>query len=349
MTAAALLLGVGADLALGDPARRHPVAGFGSLVLEAERRGYAPTRARGAALTTSAVLSTAAAVLLVERVLARAPLARTAFGGAVVWSTLGGRSLWRIAGELADLLERGEIDAARALLPSLAGRDPRALSAGDLARAGTESVAENTSDAVIGALFYGALLGPAGAAAFRAANTLDAMVGHHSPRYERFGWASARLDDVLGFLPARLGAWLTVLAAPTVGGSSARAMGVLLRDGRAHPSPNAGPMEASFAGSLGIQLGGPLHYGHRLEERPVLGDGRAPDVGALRGAVRLSQAITAGSTVAALGIRGGIWLWKRRARSGARVTARDGSPEAGGRLDARPWDVAAAPRAGGRA
>ncbi len=313
MTAAALLLGVGADLALGDPARRHPVAGFGTLVIEAEQRWYRPSRGRGLALTVVGVGGTAAAVALAERAVASRPVARAILGSAVVWSTLGGRSLWRVAGELADHLERSDVDAARDLLPSLAGRDPSALSASELARAGTESVAENTSDAIIGALFYGALGGPTAAAAFRAANTLDAMVGHHTARYEQFGWASARFDDLLGYLPSRLGAGLAVLAAPTVGGDRRQTAAILKRDGRAHPSPNAGPMEASFAGALGVQLGGPLHYGPRLEVRPTLGNGRNPDPQALRGAVRLSQAVTAGTLVASLALRASVVTLRRRA------------------------------------
>ena len=315
MSPAALLIGVGADLVAGDPVTRHPVAGFGTLVLRAEARWYRPSRARGALLTTAATGATTLAVAALDRSLRASPLVRAAFGGAVVWSTLGSRSLWSVATELAELLERGDVDGARALLPSLAGRDPSALSASELARAGAESVAENTSDAVIGALFYGALLGPAGAAGFRAANTLDAMIGHRSVRYEEFGWAAARLDDVLGFLPARLGAWLAVLAAPSVGGTRVHAKTVLQRDGRAHPSPNAGPMEAAFAGALAVQLGGPLHYGPRLEDRPVIGDGRRPDPEALRGAVRLSQAVTAGTTLVTIAIRLGMLGLRRRRRA----------------------------------
>lgn len=309
---AALLLGTGADLALGDPQKGHPVAAFGTVVLCAEDRWYAPTRLRGVALTASAVTATTLSVALTDRALRDRPAARAAFGAAVVWSTLGGRSLWRIGGQLASLLEADDVDGARALLPSLAGRDPRALSASELARAGTESLAENTADAVVGALFYGALLGPAGAAGFRAANTLDAMVGHRSTRYEHFGWASAKLDDVLGYVPARVGARFAVAAAPIVGGNRADAAAVLDDDGDAHPSPNAGQMEAAFAGALGVQLGGPLHYGPRLEDRPTLGNGRSPDAVALRGAVKLSQAVTVLSVAGAVGLRLALVAARRR-------------------------------------
>lgn len=294
MTAAvSLVLGTGADAALGDPQRGHPVAGFGTLVQAAERRWYAPTRLRGALLTGGAVVGTGASVWLVDRALRRRPVLRTLVGSAVVWTTLGGRSLASVGDALAGHLERDDLAAARALLPSLAGRDPSQLDASGIARAGIESVAENTSDAVLGALFYGAAFGPAGAAAYRAANTLDAMVGHHSERYEDFGWASARLDDVLGWLPARLGAALTALVAPVVGGSRGRAARVWLRDRSAHPSPNAGQMEAAFAGALGVRLGGPLMYGTRAEVRGTLGaEGRDPDARGLRGAVTLSRAVS---------------------------------------------------------
>lgn len=300
MKAAALALGVTADLVFGDPARRHPVAGFGTLVARAEQRCWAPSRTRGVLLTAGAVAAAGATAGALDRATRSRPLLRSVAGGAVLWSTLGGRSLWRIGDQLAALLEAGDLDGARALLPSLAGRDPSELNGAGLARAGAESVAENTSDAVIGALFWGALLGPVGAAGFRAANTLDAMVGHKSARYLRFGWASARLDDLLGWLPARIGAWLAVAGAPLVGGSPRQAARVLRRDGRAHPSPNAGQIEAAFAGALGVQFGGPLQYGSLHEDRPTLGDGRAPDAAALRGAVRLSQIVTALTVAAAL-------------------------------------------------
>ena len=138
---------------------------------------------------------------------------------------------------------------------------------------------------------WGALAGAPGVAAYRAANTLDAMIGHRSKRYLEFGWAAARLDDVMSWPAARLGALLAVASAPVVGGSPAAAWAALRRDGASHPSPNAGRLEAAFAGALGLELGGPLSYGGRVEERPVLGDGAAPDVEAIRRAARLSTAV----------------------------------------------------------
>ncbi|HMC09192.1 MAG TPA: adenosylcobinamide-phosphate synthase CbiB, partial [Actinomycetota bacterium] len=221
---------------------------------------------------------------------------RVALWSLVVWAALGGRSLERAAEAVAAAVESGDLAAARRLLPALAGRDPGTLGAAELCRAGVESVAENTADAVTGPLFWGAVAGPVGVAVYRAVNTLDAMVGHRNERYEHFGWASARLDDVLTWPAARLAAWLAVLLAPVAGGDRSRAWATLRRDGAAHPSPNAGRLEAAFAGGLGLTLGGVNSYGGRPERRPLLGDGRPPGAEDLRRAARLSRATGAAAT-----------------------------------------------------
>ncbi|MGW2234111.1 CobD/CbiB family cobalamin biosynthesis protein, partial [Streptomyces sp. NPDC001759] len=185
-------------------------------------------------------------------------------------------------------LEAGDVEAARARLPHLCGRDPQALDADGIARAVVESVAENTSDAVVGALVWGAVGGVPGLLGFRAVNTLDAMVGHRSARYRRYGWASARLDDVAGWPGARLTAGLATVA----GGDPAGAVRAWRADAGRHPSPNAGPVEASFAGALGVRLGGTLSYGGRVEHRPVLNsEGRPVEVGDIERAVRLSRRV----------------------------------------------------------
>jgi adenosylcobinamide-phosphate synthase len=202
-----------------------------------------------------------------------------------------------------ELLASGDLEGARARLPHLCGRDPAGLSAADLARATVESVAENTSDAVVGPLLWGAVAGVPGLVGYRAVNTLDAMVGHRSPRYERFGWASARLDDVANLAPARLTAALASGLAPLVGGRPAEARRVWLRDGHKHPSPNAGPVEAAFAGALGRTLGGRLAYDGRVEDRPLLGNGPAPDVDDIPRAARLSTAVGLTAGVLAVGAR----------------------------------------------
>lgn len=300
MRGGALLLGYGADLALADPRRRHPVAGFGRLAAAAERAAYAPTRARGAAVTAGLVAAAAAGgALLGAAVSSPAALA------AVTWTALGGRSLRREARAVADLIVRDDLPGARRRLSSLCGRDAAALDAAGLRRAVIESLAENTADAVVGTLLWGALLGPGGAAAHRAANTLDAMFGHRNEHYEAFGWAAARLDDALNWPVARLTALLAVGLAPLVGGSSAGAARAWRRDAGAHPSPNAGQAEAAFAGALRVELGGPLAYGGHAENRPRLGvGGLAPDDADVRRAVRLSALVgAAAALLAAAGVR----------------------------------------------
>ena len=179
--------------------------------------------------------------------------------------------------------------AARRGLPALCGRDAAGLDIAGVARAVVESVAENTSDAAVGPLLWSAAFGLPGAVGYRAVNTLDAMVGHRSPRYARFGWAAARLDDAVNLIPARVTAVLTCVLAPLVGGSAAEAW----RGWRtaAHPSPNAGPCEGAFAGALGRILGGPIAYDGRGDMRPTLGAGPAPDAADIARAVRLSRAV----------------------------------------------------------
>jgi adenosylcobinamide-phosphate synthase len=164
-----------------------------------------------------------------------------------------------------------------------------------------ESVAENTSDAVVAPLLWGAVAGLPGLLAYRAVNTLDAMVGHRSHRYLRFGWASARLDDVANWAPSRVTAGLTALCAPLVTGADPGfVLRVTRRDGGHHPSPNAGQGEAAFAAALGVRLGGTNIYGGVTEKRPDLGEGRTPEPGDIRRAVNLSRAVTVAATALAM-------------------------------------------------
>jgi adenosylcobinamide-phosphate synthase len=295
MSAAPLLAGYAADLLAGDPRRWHPVAGFGRTTGLLERRLYAPTRRRGALLTAVLVAGAALCAEVLARAGSRLGLRRGVVLAAVLWTALGGRSLRREALHVGDLVERGELARARSALRALCGRDAAELDGAGVCRAAVESVAENTGDAVVGALLWGAIAGPPGVAAYRAANTLDAMVGHRSERYAAFGWAAARLDDVMSWPAARMAAALACLAAPVVGGSPREALRIVRRDGRAHPSPNAGRVESAFAGALGLRLGGPLAYAGRVESRPTLGDGRAPAVEDVQRAARLSLAVGVGS------------------------------------------------------
>jgi adenosylcobinamide-phosphate synthase len=302
-TALGLGLGAAADLLLGDPRHGHPVAGLGRAAAALERRLYRDSRLAGAGHAALIVGSATAAGAALHRLTASRPAARTAVTALATWTVLGGTSLARAAGTMAAHLEAGDLPAARAQLPTLAGRDPAGLGEPELVRATVESVAENTSDAAVAPLFWGAVAGLPGLLGYRAANTLDAMVGYRSPRYQRFGWASARLDDVLNWAPARLTAALTVLTCPVAGGSAADAWRIWRRDGAAHPSPNAGRCEAALAGALGIRLGGRNVYGSRVEERPALGNGRPPVPADVRRATRLSRAVWTVAAALAAAVR----------------------------------------------
>lgn len=277
------------DLLLGDPRRGHPVAAFGRAAAAVERVLYRDHRGRGALHTALCAGGAVTLGALAARAVRRSPAASVALTAAATWSVVGGTSLAREATTIGRALRDGDVEAARARLPHLCGRDPQALDADGIARAVVESVAENTSDAVVGALVWGALGGVPGLLGFRAVNTLDAMVGHKSPRYRRFGWASARLDDLAGWPGARLTAVLAALSGPDPRG----AVRAWRADAGRHPSPNAGPVEASFAGALGVRLGGTLSYGGRVEHRPVLNhQGRTVAPHDIGRAVRLSRRVS---------------------------------------------------------
>jgi adenosylcobinamide-phosphate synthase len=298
--AVGIAVGFLADLAFGDPRRGHPVALFGRGAIGLERFTYSDDRWAGAVHTGALLGALAAAGVAGERVAyRRGPALVAAVTAATTFVALGGTSLARTGARMADLLARDDIDAARRLLPSLCGRDPAVLDIDGLTRAALESVAENTSDAQVAPLMWAAIGGVPALLVYRGANTLDAMIGHRSPRYQRFGWAAARFDDALNLVAARVTGVLVVICAPVVGGSPAGAVRAWRRDAVRHPSPNAGVVEASFAGALGVRLGGPTQYAHQLEIRPTLGDGPAPQINDLVRAVRLSRAVQLVSAVVA--------------------------------------------------
>jgi adenosylcobinamide-phosphate synthase len=299
--AVGIVIGAAADALLGDPRHGHPVAVFGRAAQAAHDRVYADSRMRGAGYAAGCVLTVAGSAAVAQQLTRGRPWARAAATAAAVWAVTGARSLATEAERMSAALESGDLTAARAILPSLCGRDPAGLGAAELARATVESVAENTGDAVVGPLVWAVLAGLPGMAGYRAVNTLDAMVGYQSPRYARFGWASARLDDVANWAPARLAGALAAACSPVVGGRPAATWRVMWRYGGRHPSPNAGRCEAAFAGALGVRLGGTNVYAGTTERRPVLGQGRAPQPDDIRRAVRLCRAVTIASTVAAAG------------------------------------------------
>jgi adenosylcobinamide-phosphate synthase len=289
-----VLIGYLADLALGDPRRGHPVALFGQAASWLERCTYRDSKRAGA---LHVVLLVGAVTILGAAATPRGRFRPVVATAVATWVSLGGTSLARTGLEMSRLLERGDISAARRLLPSLCGRDPERLDGAGLTRAALESVAENTSDAQVAPLLWAAAGGVPAVLAYRGINTLDSMVGHRSPRYARFGWAAARLDDLVNYVGARVTAALVVVCAPLVSGSSSAALRAWRRDAARHPSPNAGVVEAAFAGALGVRLGGPTHYHHELQIRPTLGDGPPPTVADLRRAVALSRAVQAAAAL----------------------------------------------------
>ena len=298
---AGVLVGYLADLALRDPQRGHPVALFGRAAAALERVTYRDGRVAGA---LHVGLMVGAVTLLGTAATRRGRLWSVASTATATWMCLGGTSLARTSMQMSRLLERGDVDGARRLLPSLCGRDPERLDGAGLARAALESVAENTSDAQVAPLLWATAGGVPAVLAYRGINTLDSMIGHRSARYIRFGWAAARVDDAANFFPARATAALVVMCAPLVGGSPSGAVRAWRRDAARHPSPNAGVVEAAFAGALGVRLGGPTQYHHELQIRPTLGDGEQPTVTDLRRAVALSRAVQAAAAGAiALSVR----------------------------------------------
>lgn len=244
------------------PDRWHPVGWFATAMQRAEELWYADHRSAGV----------------------RQALLGAGLGGLAGWATrsttlavatcAAGRELRRVAGLVEEALTAGDLDAARAGLPALAGRDPSRLDASGVAAAVIESLAENSVDAVVASAVWGIIAGAPGVFAHRAVNTMDAMVGHHNQRYEHFGWAAARLDDAAGWVPARIFAMLVVAAAPR---RAPAIRAAIAHDASRHPSPNSGIAEAAVAAALGRELGGPVSYGERHEDRPRLGTGHRPE------------------------------------------------------------------------
>lgn len=303
--AAGLALGFAADTLLGDPRRGHPVAAFGRVARAAERRWWADSRPRGAAYTAGLVAGAAGLGWAGERLVRGSAVGEAAVVAAATWSVLGGTSLAREGAVMSGLLREGDVTGARRRLSHLCARDASGLEPGELARASVESLAENTSDAVVAPLLWGAVAGAPGLLGYRAVNTLDAMVGYRSPRHHRFGWAAARLDDLANLVPARVAALLATATARFVGGRGGDAWRVWQRDAAAHPSPNAGPVEAAFAGALGVKLGGVNRYGDTEEDRGVLDGGREVRVRDLRRAVTLSRAVSVSALAVAVVIAAG--------------------------------------------
>lgn len=278
--------GLAIDAVVGEPpARLHPVVGFGAAMGRLERATYHDSRVAGVGHLATGIALAGGVGLLLRWLIGRGPAAAVA-----TTVCAAGRMLDAEARAVAELCRNGDLDSARLRVRSLVGRDAGALDASELSRAVIESLAENSVDAVVSSLWWGSIAGAPGVLVHRAINTLDAMVGHRNERYVRFGWASARLDDVANYLPARLAALAVVLARP---GRARVVFQTIRRDARAHPSPNGGVIEAAYAAALGVGLGGSNRYGSVVEDRGSLGAGRKPRVDDIAAAIRLRRTSTA--------------------------------------------------------
>jgi adenosylcobinamide-phosphate synthase len=266
---------------LGDPRwLPHPVRGIGRLAqwLEAlSRRTLGATRIAGLATALSTyALAGAAAWGAIRLAVAVHPLAGDVMSILVIYTTVAARDLARHSMAVLRPLAAGDLVEARRRVGAIVGRDTDRLDKAGVARAAVESVAESTVDGVTAPLLFAVIAGPVGAMVYRAINTLDSMFGHQDERYERFGWAAARIDDLANYVPARCTAPLVCLAALLLGLRPGLAWQTLLRDGRKHTSPNSGLTEAAMAGALGVQLGGLNHYDGQPLQKPTIGQAIVP-------------------------------------------------------------------------
>ncbi|HKH76647.1 MAG TPA: adenosylcobinamide-phosphate synthase CbiB [Rubrobacteraceae bacterium] len=283
--AAALL----ADALFGEvPGAAHPIVIMGRAISAFEGRALAlkdARRLRLAGLFLAVALPALSFILACIALRLAPPRLRWPFEVGLLSTTLSMRGLARSALAVERELEGGDLEAAGARAGELVGRDTERLPPGEVARASVESVAENTSDGVVAPMMYGLLLGAPGALAYKAVNTLDSMVGHRQPPYKDLGWVPARLDDLANLLPARL----TALSVAIVSDRGLATLGSARRYGPLTRSPNAGRVEAAFAGALDLRLGGANSYGGVLRQGPVLGSGHPPEAGDIRRAVSLMR------------------------------------------------------------
>ena len=279
----AVLAAVTLDVALGEPRRWHPLVGFGALVQRIERAlnpAGSGDRAQGVLAWCLAVLP----LTLLAGLLAQIPYLGWCVQVLALYLAIGLRSLAEHAEPIAAALEAGDLPRAREQVGRIVSRDTRDLNEDGVARAASESMLENGSDAVFAALFWFVVAGAPGVVLYRLSNTLDAMWGYRTPRFLRFGWAAARLDDLLNYLPARLVALTYALC-----GQTKLALRCWREQAPTWDSPNAGPVMAAGAGALGLALGGAAFYHGELHQRPPLGAGAAPVAADIRRALQLVQ------------------------------------------------------------
>ena len=282
---AALLL----DGLLGEPPEAlHPTVWMGRAISALEKEALEPKspQARRLAGVILAFSIPTLVYLSTRWVLDIAPpRPRRVFGAALISTTLSMRGLAEAAGAVERELRAGDLERARTSASEMVGRDTADLPASEVARAAVESVAENTSDGAVAPMLYGLFFGAPGALAYRAVNTLDSMVGYRREPYAELGWASARLDDLANLAPARV----TALMVAAVSGRPLRTLETARRYGPLTASPNAGWVEAAFAGALGLRLGGSNAYGGVVRKGPILGEGRSPGPDDIRRSVRLMR------------------------------------------------------------
>ena len=286
MTSGELFFACLLDVMVGDPRWfPHPVRLIGRVIGQCDRRIRRVARTPGAERVAGVALALGLPSLMylvgwlvIEAAGLIHEAGRAAAGVLLAWTTLAARDLLDHALVVWRSLEAGKLEAARQAVGRIVGRDTACLSEPEVVRATVETIAESTSDGVIAPLMYLTLGGPPLALAFKAVSTLDSMIGHLDERYRQIGWASARLDDLVNWVPARLTGLLFVAAAGLSGGRAGQAWRILFRDGHKHPSPNSGRPEAAMAGALGVQLGGANVYAGVPSDRPWLGDSLAPMV-----------------------------------------------------------------------
>jgi adenosylcobinamide-phosphate synthase len=289
-----LLIALGIDAWYGDPVALyrklpHPVVIIGKVIAFADRRcnreSDAPRRRRNAGIVLVVALVAASLAVggLIQALLLALPLGWL-WLSVVMSALIAQRSLYGHVADVARAIEVSGLEGGRLAVSKIVGRDPHRLDRAGVSRAAIESLAENFSDAVVAPAFWALLLGLPGIIAYKAINTADSMIGHRSPRHRDFGWAAARLDDVVNWPAARLSALLLALGALLLPGADAgEALAVTLRDARRHRSPNAGWPEAALAGALGFALNGPRAYNGTPTEEPWTNEaGRkvldAPDI-----------------------------------------------------------------------
>ncbi|RMH36089.1 MAG: cobalamin biosynthesis protein CobD [Nitrospirae bacterium] len=284
MNAANLLMACTLDCVLGDPRwMPHPVRLLGWGIRQCERgirrMVVSPARQRMAGCVMACGIPASAYVAgewAIDMGYSMHPVVGDGLWVVLAYTTVAARDLADHALAVYRALRDGELEEARRALSKIVGRDTALLSESEVVRASVETVAENTSDGVIAPLMYLALGGPALALAYKAVNTLDSMIGYRTPEYEHIGWASAKVDDLVNWLPARISAVLIVIAAILCFRTGGEAWRIFRRDGAKHPSPNAGRPEAAMAGALQVRLGGTNTYQGIRVMRPTLGDPRRP-------------------------------------------------------------------------